>query len=91
MMRRLGSFGLGALALVLAVALPLAWGGMVALRTSLDFSHAAWGGVVLLVALAAVARATRQQLLLRRLGAAPGAGVNLAVSLATETAYALTS
>ncbi|MHB1282848.1 MAG: flippase-like domain-containing protein [Metallibacterium scheffleri] len=90
MMRRFGTFGLGALALVLAVALPLAWGGMAALRASLDFSRAGWAGMVLLAGLAALARATRQQLLLRHLGAAPGVGVNLAASLATETAYALT-
>lgn len=90
MVRRLGAFGLGLLALVLALALPVAWGGRSVLSTSLDFPHAAWGGVLLLIALAGVARAWRQLLLLQRLGAAPRPAMNLAASLATETAYAMT-
>ncbi len=89
-MRRLGIFGLGLLALVFALGLPLAWGGWPALRSSLDFPRAGWGAVLLLAALAACARAWRQLLLLRRLGAAPAPGLNLAVSLATETVYSLT-
>lgn len=89
-MRRLGTLGAGVLALAFALALPLAWGGLPALRSSLDFPLAAWGTVLLLAVLAACARAWRQLLLLRRLDAALGAGLNLAVSLATETAYTLT-
>ncbi len=89
-MRRFGLLGLGLLAMAAALTLPLAWGGLPALRSSLNFPQAGWGGVLLLAGVAALARATRQQLLLNRLDAAPRASLNLAASLATETAYALT-
>ena len=89
-MRRFGLLGLGLLAMTAALTLPLAWGGLPALRSSLNFPQAGWGGVLLLAGVAALARATRQQLLLNRLDAAPRASLNLAASLATETAYALT-
>lgn len=89
MARRAGAFGLGLLALVFALVLPVAWGGRAVLRASLDFPPSAWGSVLLLVVLSGVARAWRQRLLLRRLGSGLSAAANMAVSLATETAYAL--
>ena len=79
-----------ALALLAAAALPLAIGGRVALTQVFRFAPADVAALLALAAIAALARALKQCLLLRRLGMRLGVAPSLAVSLATEAAFALT-
>ncbi len=88
MRRRTGP--LIALALVAACTLPLAVGGRAALVQVLRFAPIDAAALLALAAIAALARALKQCLLLHRLGLRLGIAPSLAVSLATEAAFALT-
>lgn len=79
-----------ALALLAACALPLAIGGRAALTQVFRFAPIDVAALFALAAIAALARALKQCLLLSRLGLRLGVAASLAVSLATEAAFALT-
>jgi len=88
-MRRRGGL-LIVLALLMVAATPLAIGGRAALTQAFSFAPADLAALFALAAIAALARALKQCLLLRRLGKRLGVAPSLAVSLATEAAFALT-
>lgn len=78
------------LALLVVAATPLAIGGRAALTQVLRFAPIDVVALFALAAAAALARALKQCLLLRRLGIRIGIASSLAVSMATEAAFALT-
>ena len=79
-----------ALVLMAACALALAVGGRAALAQVLRFAPIGVAALFALAAAAALARALKQCLLLRQLGIRLGIAPSLAVSMATEAAFALT-